>query len=79
MEYFNEFILMMTMYSILCFTPFVGDLYTQFYMGYVTITIVCLHLIINLFMIFKSTFYEMKMKCKKKMMLKQSKQQRQIL
>ena len=76
MEYFNEFILMQTMYTILCFSPFVPDVKTKFYLGYVTITIVCLHLAVNLFSIFKSTFHGIKFKCKKRIMKNKFKKSR---
>ena len=65
MEFFNEIILMMTMYSIMCFSPFIFDAETKFYLGYITIAIVCLHLAVNFFLIFKGTFHEMKMKCRR--------------
>ena len=72
MEYFNEFILMQTMYTIICFSPFIGDVETKFYLGYVTITIVCLHLVVNLFIIFRSTFLGIKFKCRKRSLMKKN-------
>ena len=47
---------MLTMYTIFCFSPFVPDVKTKFYLGYVTIFIVISHLAVNLFWIFKGTF-----------------------
>ena len=61
MENFNETILIMTMYTMICFSPFVPDVLTRFKLGYVTIFIVCTHLLINLTIIFITTFLNCKL------------------
>ena len=48
LEMFNESILMMIMYTFLCFTDFVPNLETQFTVGYVSCGIVMLHLLVCL-------------------------------
>ena len=63
-EYFNECILMLTVYTFVCFTPFVPDVETKFYIGYVSIFIVILHLVVNIFIIFRPTVHSAKLKCK---------------
>lgn len=68
-EYFNEFILMVILYTILCFSPFVGDVNVKFFIGYVSIFFVSLHLVVNITSISISTFASLKLKCKRKMAL----------
>ena len=63
-EYFNECILMLTVYTIICFTPFVPEVETKFYIGYMAISLVVLHLVVNLLIIFRSTVLLIKLKCK---------------
>ena len=75
-EYFNEFILMVVLYTILCFSPFVGDVNNKFFIGYVSIFFVSLHLVVNISSIFISTFASVKLKCKKKMALSRYKKLR---
>ena len=65
LEYFNEFILMMVLYTIFTFSPWVDDVNVVFYIGYITISIVALHLLVNLFLIFAVTFGSFKWKCKR--------------
>lgn len=65
-EYFNEFILMMVLYTMLCFSPFISDLSVKYAIGYVSIFIVALHLVLNIFFIFKNSFTVSKFKLKKR-------------
>ena len=55
---------MITLYSIICFSPLIDEVQTKFYLGYVAISIVVIHLIVNLSMIFVSTLNLVKRKCK---------------
>ena len=75
-EYFNEFILMVVLYTILCFSPFVGDINVKFFIGYVSIFFVSLHLTVNILSISISTFASLKLKCKRKMILSRFKKMR---
>ena len=50
-EIFNEIIIMLIMYTNLCFTNFVHDPVLRFNIGYVTITIVSIHLLLSLSLI----------------------------
>lgn len=61
---FNEVILMLTMYTIMCFTPFIFDVPTKHKIGYLTMSIVVFHLIINIFFIFRESFRSMYLKCR---------------
>ena len=47
-EIFNEIAIMFVSYTVMCFSDFVPDPETRFYIGYVSIGIVCLHLLISL-------------------------------
>ena len=51
LEYFNEIILMIVLYTFICFSPFVPDIEMRFAIGYVSITTVCTHLAVNFFLI----------------------------
>ena len=64
------------MYTILTFSPWVDDVNVSFYIGYLTITIVASHLIINLFLIFRGTFLDLSRKCKLKIAFYNHKKQR---
>ena len=76
LEYFNELILMMTMYTIICYSPWVQDVELKFYIGYVTIGFVILHLVINLFLIFRGTFIMLSNRCRRRMTMKAYKKSR---
>ena len=54
-EWFNEVVLMSTLYTIMCFSPLVQDVATKFYIGYVCIAIVISHLLLNIGIIFYVT------------------------
>ena len=64
LEFFNELILMLVLYTMLCFSPFVHDVNVKFYLGYVSIAIVALHLLINLSFIFKGSYDVVRNKCR---------------
>ena len=61
-EMFNETILMFVMYTIICFSPFVPDVSVRFFIGYITIFAVGLHLAVNIYGIAGSTFAGVKRK-----------------
>ena len=69
-EYFNEFILMMVLYTVICFSPFAPNVDVKCYSGYVSITFVAIHLAVNLISIFTGNFFEQKLKCKKRIILR---------
>ena len=79
MEIFNETILMLTMYTMICFSPFVPDVLTRFKLGYVTILIVCVHLLLNLTIIFITTFVNCKLCLRKRSLKRQYKRSRKLL
>ena len=56
METFNECVLMMTMYTIICFSPLVQSPQVKFQIGYITMVVVSSHLAVNFFFIGKSTY-----------------------
>ena len=47
MELFSECILMMIMYTMMMFTDFVPDLDTRQYIGYASIVLVAIHLLVS--------------------------------
>ena len=54
-EYFNELILMMVLYTMLCFSPWISDVELKFNIGYICIGFVVIHLLVNLSIIFGAT------------------------
>lgn len=64
MEYFNEIILILTMYTIMCYTPFIFSVPTKQKIGYITIAIVVFHLLVNLFFIFRVSYKSIYLKCR---------------
>lgn len=69
----------MTMYTIICYSPWVQDVELKFYIGYVTIGFVILHLVINLFLIFRTTFIMLSNRCRRRMTMKTYKKSRSKL
>ena len=71
---------MMALYTIFTFPAWVDDANTVFYIGYATISIVALHLLVNLFFIFAVTFSSLKWKwkCKRKYALRHAKQRKEL-
>ena len=63
-ELFNESILMLTLYCVLTFTPWLSDPLLKFDIGYVCIVIVASHLIVNLSLIFRTSIVEARNKWK---------------
>ena len=60
-EFFNEIILMLVMYTIICFSPLVTSIEVRFSIGYITMLTVSMHLAVNFFIIGKSTFRKIKL------------------
>lgn len=76
LEYFNEVVLMMVMYTIITYSPWVDDPIVTFYIGYVTILFVILHLIVNFTLIFRNSLKSCKLKCRSRYLKKELKKQR---
>lgn len=47
--------LLLLLYTIFCYTPWMDDLETRFFIGYVTIGIVLSHLAINIYIMLSAT------------------------
>lgn len=75
-EFFNEVMLMTILYTIFAYSPWVDDIQLKFYMGYVTISLAVLHLVINLYLIFSATAKGWFWTCKKKFVIKKYKVER---
>ncbi len=55
-EMFHEVIMMQILYTMLCFTDFVPDVTTRGYIGYYSMAMVCIHLGVCFFFMFKSSY-----------------------
>ena len=69
-EIFNEIILMVVMYTIMCFSSFVPDAAVRFNIGYVCIAAIAAHLAVNFAIIGQSTYRKIKMMLKLKIALR---------
>ena len=61
MEIFNEVILMVVMYTIICFSPLVPDVEVRFNIGYICMIAISSHLVVNLYIIGRSQFFKLKL------------------
>ena len=75
-EIFNEVILMMVMYCVMCFSPLVPDVEVKFLMGYVCQAFIISHLLVNFGIIGGSTFRKIKLMILLKMAIRRYKTQR---
>ena len=64
-EMFNEIIVIFVSYTVMCFSDFVPDPETRFYIGYVSIGIVCIHLFISLGFMAAESYHLITLKIKK--------------
>ena len=62
LEIFNEVILMLIMYTFMCFTDFVAYLETQFAVGYVSCGLVVFHLLVNLVIMSIGSFRQIRLR-----------------
>ena len=70
MEIFNEVILMLVLYTMMCFTDFVPEIETKMLIGWVACTLVALHFSINLTIMVLSSVRKTIRTCRMKMLLK---------
>lgn len=61
-QFLNETIIMLTLYNMICFSPFVPDLEAKQKMGYFCCLVVASHLFLNLYLILSTSFYGLKVK-----------------
>lgn len=61
-ELFSEVVLMLVIYHMICFTPFVADLEVRFKLGYSVIAVISLHLAVSYLIILKVVFRELRQK-----------------
>ena len=64
--YFNEIIIVTTMYSFLCFTDFVPNVQTQEIVGYAACSTVSAHLVFNIFFMVKASVHQAILKLKRR-------------
>lgn len=57
-EFYSEATVMVVMYHMICFTPFIPEVETRFYLGYLCIVVVCQHLFVSFYIIGKQTYRE---------------------
>jgi len=60
-ELFNECFVLVVMYHCICFTPFVPDIATRYYLGYLVIVVISIHMVINIVLIAKTMHRELHM------------------
>ena len=60
-EFYSEATVMVVMYHMICFTPFVPEVETRFYLGYLCIFVVCQHLFVSFYLVGTKIYKEYKM------------------
>ena len=75
MEYFNEIVLLLTLYCMMCFSDFVPKVETQFEIGWLCCFVVTAHFVINVYFMLKSNFHVLNLRCKKKKLIRAHKRQ----
>jgi hypothetical protein len=73
METFNEVVLLLIMYTMMCFTDFVPDLETQYGIGYVACSLVAGHLLVNLAIMLTTSFKLLTLRFKRFLILRKHK------
>ena len=63
-ELFSEVIVMLVMYHLICFTPFVPDVDMRFKLGYSVCSIVVAHLVVSMAILLRVTYLDLKFKYK---------------
>ena len=69
---------MFVLYTVICFSPWISDVIVKFYLGYLACSFVVLHLIGNFSLIFRTSFIETRIKCRKKATVRHHKKQRKL-
>ena len=65
-EFFNEITLMLVLYTVLCFSPWLDDIAMRIIIGYIVCSIVIIHFLVNFFIILRGTYDVILTKCLKK-------------
>jgi len=63
-EMFSECIVMLVMYHLICFTPFVPDAEVRFRLGYSVCSVIAVHLLVSLGLLMRVTCRDLRMKYK---------------
>jgi len=61
-ELFSEVVVMLVMYHLICFTPFVPDVDMRFRLGYSVCAIVIVHLAVSMGILLRITYLDLKKK-----------------
>jgi len=61
-ELFSEVVVMLVMYHLICFTPFVPDVDMRFKLGYSVSAIVIVHLAVSMAILLRVTYLDLKKK-----------------
>ena len=64
MEIFNEIILVLTLYTIMCFSDWLGDVELKMKIGYVACVLVSVHFVLNIIIMTTTTIQVSKRKCR---------------
>ena len=74
MEMFNECMLLLIMYTMMCFTDFIPDVQMQYKVGYISCGLIVGHLLVNLGLMLYSSLKRLYLKIKKNYLLRKRKQ-----
>ena len=71
-ELLNEFVIILAVYHVMCFTPLVPDIDTRIYIGYSFIILIVTHTVISLGVLIYSVIKESHWQWKKRKIIKES-------
>ena len=77
MEIFNEIILVLTLYTIMCFSDWLSDVELKMKIGYVACALVSFHFILNIAIMTTTTIQVSKRKCRFKSLQRKYKKERE--
>lgn len=77
MEYFNEVIILLTMYCLMCFTDWNPNIDMQTNIGWVICSVVGSHLLLNMFFMMMGNVKKVSMRCKRAIKIRAHKRMRE--
>ena len=79
MEVFNEIVLLLLLYTYLCFSDWLRDADLQLSIGYVSCALIAIHFVLNLYLIIAETVRTTKRKCRIHSLRKKHEKDREAL
>ena len=75
-DFFNEVIIVFTLYTVMCFSGFVPSALMEFNVGYVSCGLIIIHLVVNLVIMINGSMYKLVLRLKRFFYQRKLKQQK---